>query len=124
MFQLTRLDEVEPIALADVRFYPLSSPSRGGSELAVWQLHVDPGPVGTPHTIDREEVFVCLEGELLITVDDEQVRLSVGDSLAVPGGSRLSAGGGADGAVALVSTRAGLSAVMDDGTVMHPPWAS
>jgi len=124
MLQPTRVEDVQPFVIGAALFYPLSSPSRGGTELAVWQLRIDPGPAGVPHTIDREEVFVCVSGELLIMVDDEQVQLTAGDSLAVPGGSRLSAGGGADGAVVTVCTRAGLSAKLDDGSVLNPPWAS
>jgi hypothetical protein len=42
----------------------------------------------------------------------------------VPAGSHLSAGAGSEGAVVTVCTRAGLSAVTDDGTVIQPRWAS
>jgi quercetin dioxygenase-like cupin family protein len=120
----TRLAEVTPFAIGEARFYPLSSPSRGGTELAVWQLRLGPGTAGLPHTIDREEVFFCTSGELLLTLDGDQVRLVTGDALAVPAGTRLSAGGGSVGAEVTVCTRAGLSATTDDGTVLRPEWAS
>jgi quercetin dioxygenase-like cupin family protein len=126
MNQPTRLDQVTPFEIGAARFYPLSGPSLGGTELAVWQLRLGPGPAGLPHTIDREEVFLCTSGELVLTVDGEEVRLAAGDVLAVPAGSHLSAGagGGPEGAVVTVCTRAGLSAVTDDGTVIRPAWAS
>jgi quercetin dioxygenase-like cupin family protein len=121
----TRLDQVTPFEIGSARFYPLSGPSRGGTELAVWQLRLAPGPAGVLHTIDREEVFLCTSGELVLIVDGEELRLMAGDALAVPAGSRLSAGvGESDGAVATVCTRAGLSATTDDGIVLRPPWAS
>ena len=122
---VTQIDDVTPFELHGTRFYPLSSPSRGGTELAVWQIRLAPGLAGTPHMIDREEVFICICGEFTLTVDDaEPVRLRAGDVTAVPGGSRLSADAGPEGAAAIVCTRAGLSAVMADGTVVEPPWAS
>lgn len=122
----TRLADVTPFTIGDASFFPHSSPARGGTELAVWQLRVGPATNGggAGHVIDREEVFVVVSGELLITVDGEQVRLGPGDALAVPGGSRLIAAGGADGAVVTVCTRAGLRATMDGGSVLAPPWAS
>jgi quercetin dioxygenase-like cupin family protein len=126
MPEVTRLDQVVPFALHNAEFYPLSSPSRGGTELAVWQLRLSPGAAGAPHVIDREEVFVCVSGEVLIRVDDdaEPARLLAGDTLAVPPGSLVSVGSGSDGAAVTVCTRAGLSAKMTDGTVLSPPWAS
>jgi quercetin dioxygenase-like cupin family protein len=123
MPHLTRLDQVIPIELAGARFYPLSGPSRGGTELAVWQLRLAAGHSGLPHTIDREEVFFCISGEMLMLLNGEQLRLRAGEAMSVPGGSHLSAGAGAEEAVVMVSTRAGLTAVTDDGTVMQPPWA-
>ncbi len=130
MSQLTRFDDVVPIELHGAQFFPLSSPSRGGTELAVWQLRVAPGAPGTAHLIDREEVFVCQSGELLVEVDAgsspaaEPFRLRAGDALAVPAGSRLSAGAGPEGAIVTVCTRAGLRAELADGTWISPPWAS
>jgi quercetin dioxygenase-like cupin family protein len=123
--EVTRLDQVVPFALPNAEFYPLSSPSRGGTELAVWQLRLQPDAAGAPHVIDREEVFVCVSGELLIRVDDaaEPARLLAGDTVAMPPGSLLSVGSGSAGAVVTVCTRAGLSAEMTDGSVVSPPWA-
>jgi quercetin dioxygenase-like cupin family protein len=123
MLRPNRIDEDRPFEIGSARFYPMSNRSLGGTELALWQLRVAPGPAGLPHTIDREEVFVALAGELRLTVDGETVSLVAGDTLAVPAGSRLSAGAGPEGATALVCTRAGLSAVLADGSVLSPPWA-
>ena len=124
LFDPALLDQAQPFELHGARFHPLSSPSRGGTELALWQLHLKPGSTGVPHTIDREEVFIGLAGELLIMVDGEQTRLAPGVVLSVPAGSLLSAGTGAREARVLVCTRAGLSAVLADGTVLHPAWAA
>jgi quercetin dioxygenase-like cupin family protein len=121
--QPNRLDENSSFSVGDTRFYPLSSPSHGGTELAVWQVRVPVGVAGPAHIIDREEVFLCVSGELVITIDGRVARLVEGDVLAVPAGSRLSARAGDVDAVALVCTRAGLRATFDDGTVLDPPWA-
>ena len=123
MTQPTRLDQVTPFEIEGAQFYPLSSPSTGGTELAVWQLRLPADQGGLAHTIDREEVFFCLSGELRLVLNGEPMVLPAGQAMSVPGGSHLNAGAGGEGAVVMVSTRAGLSAVTDDGTVMRPPWA-
>src|SRR5436190_19568780 len=47
----------------------LAAPSRGARETCVWQITLAPGTPGTPHSVDREEIFVALGGEAQIAID-------------------------------------------------------
>ena len=42
----------------------LASPSRGATDTAAWRVRFAPGQASPTHSLDREEVFVVLEGAL------------------------------------------------------------
>ncbi len=102
---------------------PLAVPSRGSTELAMWQSTVAPGYAGNEHTLDREELFFVESGQALLTVDGQALRLSPGDALAVQPGEVVSVGNdGTEPAVLLVCSSAGVLATLN-GQVIEPPWA-
>lgn len=103
-------------------FRPLAVPSRGSSELAVWALEAAPGAAGEPHSLDREEVFVLLEGAVSATVGDAEHVLAPGDALIVPPGTPLALRNDAAGTARLtVCTSAGMQAQIG-GDSFAPPW--
>ena len=113
--------------LPGIHFFGLLSPGRGSTELCTWRLEVDPG-VGAdeePHQLDHEEVFVLLEGSLVITIDGQPFDLGAGDALSVPARSLLSvANRTSEKASALVCIQAGFRANMASGQeIGTPPWA-
>ena len=124
---IVRATEAPRFDLPGIHFFGLLAPSRGATELCTWRLEVDPGAGvdSEPHQLDREEVFVMLEGSLTITVDGQAFDLLVGDAIAVPARALLSvANRTSEKAVALVSIRAGFKAVMANGEeISTPPWA-
>lgn len=102
---------------------PLAVPSRGSTELAVWQSTVAPGYAGVAHTLDREEVFVVQAGQLRLTIDGRPVDLAPGDALAVQPGEVVSVGNpAAAAATVLICSSAGVLATVGDRTIA-PPWA-
>ncbi|MGW2249969.1 cupin domain-containing protein [Kitasatospora sp. NPDC001660] len=64
-------------------FRPLAVPSRGSTELAIWALELAPGVHSETHSMDREEVFVVIEGKVSATVAGEDVRAEAGDAIVV-----------------------------------------
>lgn len=86
----------------------------------------DPGGDESPaHTVNREEIFHLLDGELLITLDDETHRITAGDTLIINPGATLSVENPTDRtAISWVTTSIGLQATLADGTVITPPWAN
>jgi quercetin dioxygenase-like cupin family protein len=97
--------------------------SRDDSTLCAWRLIVPPGTTGVAHRPDRDEVLLVLDGALEATVNGTQARLAAGDVLLVRAGDELKVDTGCDGVTAWVTTSAGLTATMPDGSRLAPPWA-
>jgi quercetin dioxygenase-like cupin family protein len=101
----------------------LAAPSRGSAESCVWRITVAPGTPGTPHSVDREEIFIGLSGEGRVELDGEDARLAAGDTLVVPAGRSFSLSNpSAEPFVAMVVLPVGGRAVMPDGACFSPPW--
>jgi mannose-6-phosphate isomerase-like protein (cupin superfamily) len=101
----------------------LAAPSRGSAESCVWRLTIPPGTPGTPHAVDREEIFIALSGEARVELDGEDARLAAGDTLVVPAGRPFSLSNpGAEPFVAMAVLPVGGRAVMPDGACFSPPW--
>jgi mannose-6-phosphate isomerase-like protein (cupin superfamily) len=110
--------------LPGITFTALAAPSRGSDELCAWLLTVEPGLESPePHTLDRDEVFLVVEGEVRLGPSAAIARR--GDVVVVPAGEPIQlANPGAAPARVHVAIRAGFSATLADGTSMGtPPWA-
>ena len=105
-------------------FRPLAVPSRGSSELAIWTLDVAPGARSEAHSMDREEVFIVVSGQVSATIDGEDLTAGPGDAIIVPAKAVLQLGNASADTPALVTaaTSAGMLATVGDNT-FPPPWA-
>lgn len=121
---ITRAADAPTFQLPGVRFTSLASPGLGSPETCVWQVRVDTGVVSDPHTLDRDEVFVVLEGRIRLSADGPD--LTAGDAATVPAGEAIRLANTGDGPARLqVAVRSGFTATMADGTpVGTPPWAA
>lgn len=99
-----------------------AAPSLGTNELAVWQVDMHAGQEGPDHTMDGEQVWTVLAGELHVTIGVEQVVAAVGDSVALPAGAqrRIAA---PQGLRAIVAARAGTTVSAADRAAQPLPWA-
>lgn len=68
----------------NARMRTLTSPSRGGHELALWRVEMEGGQSGPEHCVDREQVWVVLEGRLQATIDGQTETALAGDTLVLP----------------------------------------
>jgi mannose-6-phosphate isomerase-like protein (cupin superfamily) len=108
-----------------VTFVGMASPSRGSEQLCTWKIVVAPGHESdTPHTLDRDEVFMVLSGTVRLGTDGES--LGPGDATVVPAGEAIQVSNpGAEPAEVIVAIPAGFSALGADGTSFGtPPWAA
>ena len=115
--------DVEPFLMHGSTFESVVRSARGGTDLCAWRLTVGPGVVGTSHRPSHEEVMLVLDGELTVHLDDDPAVARRGDVVLIPAQAQLRVDGGPDGAVAWVTTTAGLTATTPDGQVLTPPWA-
>lgn len=107
------------------RFVSYATPLTGSKELCAWRGEIPAGTKAPAHTVNREEIFHLLTGELLITLDDATHRITAGDTLIINPGATLSVENPTDQtAVSWVTTSIGLQATLADGTVITPPWAN
>ncbi|GAA2236869.1 MULTISPECIES: cupin domain-containing protein [Kitasatospora] len=107
------------------RFVSYASSATGSTELCAWRLEIAGGTPGVEHTITREEVLHVLSGTPAIALDGERTVLAPGDTVIAPAGVRLKVDNpGEQPAHAWVTTGSGLQAVLSDGSVISPPWAS
>jgi mannose-6-phosphate isomerase-like protein (cupin superfamily) len=100
-----------------------AAPSGGARETNVWRLRLPPSAPATPHAIDREEIFVGLEGRALAKVGDEEYELGAGDTLIVPPGVSFALTGLEPGGFeAMVVAPVGFQVLLDSGQRFRPPW--
>jgi mannose-6-phosphate isomerase-like protein (cupin superfamily) len=100
----------------------LASPSRGARDTSAWRLRLradQPSPV---HSLDREEVFVVLEGALTARFAEHEETAPAGGALIVPARVEFSlvAKGAPAEAVCLLPVGGQASL---DGETFTPPWA-
>lgn len=62
----------------------VATASRGATEVSVIRQRQQPGGFNRPHTHDREEVLVLLEGTLEVTIDGTPHTLTGGDTVIIP----------------------------------------
>ncbi len=122
---LTRAAQAPHFDLDGFHFLGFTAPSRGATELCTWQLEIDPGAASGAHRLDREEVFIALQGAFSVVLDGEETELTPGDALAVPARSLLQVSNRSNTAArALVCISAGFRATSADGhDIGTPPWA-
>lgn len=107
------------------RFVSYATPRTGSKELCAWRGEIPAGTKAPAHTVNREEIFHLLSGELLITLDGRTDRITAGDTLIVnPGATLTVENPTTEIAISWVTTSIGLEAELADGTRLTPPWAN
>ncbi|MGI5453518.1 cupin domain-containing protein [Streptomyces sp. CA-249302] len=122
---IIRTSEAVTHEIHGARFVSYATPLTGSKELCAWRGEIPPGTKAPLHTVNREEIFHLLVGELLITLDGRTDRITAGDTLIVNPGATLGVENPTDQtAISWVTTSIGLEAELADGTRITPPWAN
>lgn len=102
----------------------LVTAARGASETSVIRQRQAPGGANPAHYHDREEVMLLLAGRVNVTLEDETLELSQGDTLIVPPRTehRIENTGDAP-AEWLLFAPAGVRFFHASGEEANPPWA-
>jgi quercetin dioxygenase-like cupin family protein len=101
----------------------LASPSRGARETAAWRIRFDADHRSPVHSLDREEVFVVLEGAVTVCYDDHEETAGAGGALIVPAGVEFSLVAREAPAEAVCLFPVGGQATTAEAT-FTPPWAA
>jgi quercetin dioxygenase-like cupin family protein len=122
---VVRASEAVTHEIHGARFVSYATPLTGSKELCAWRGEIPAGTKAPAHTVNREEIFHLLDGELLVTLDGRTDRIRAGDTLIINPGATLAVENPTDRtAVSWVTTSIGLEAVLADGTRITPPWAN
>ncbi|KMS89497.1 MULTISPECIES: cupin domain-containing protein [Streptomyces] len=122
---VVRSSEAVTHEIHGARFVSYATPLTGSRELCAWRGEIPPGTKAPAHTVNREEIFHLLVGELLMTLDGHTERVAAGDTVIVNPGATLAVENPTDHtAISWVTTSIGLEAHLTDGTRVTPPWAN
>lgn len=122
---VVRASEAVTHEIHGARFVSYATPLTGSKELCAWRGEIPAGTKAPAHTVNREEIFHLLDGELLVTLDGRTDRITAGDTLIINPGATLAVENPTGRtAVSWVTTSIGLEAVLADGTRITPPWAN
>jgi len=106
-------------------FTSYAAPARGSQELCAWRVEIPGRTEGVEHHVSREEVLYVLSGTMRAVLGDQAAEATAGDVVLVPAGSKLRIDNpAAEPVTAWVTTGAGLTAVLPDGSRITPPWVS
>ena len=86
---IVRAADAPRFELDGSKFTVFAGPSNGSQQVCAWRLTVPAGHESMPHSIDRDEVFMVLSGQLRVTPDGAV--LGAGDSVVVPAGEPIAA---------------------------------
>jgi len=122
---IVRSSEAVTHEIHGARFVSYATPRSGSKELCAWRGEIPAETRAPAHTVNREEIFHLLEGELLITLDGRTERITPGDTVIINPGATLRVENPTDRtAVSWVTTSIGLEAELTDGSRITPPWAN
>ena len=80
-----RVGSARPTETENAVMTTLASPTQGdASVLSMWQVDMRQGQRDSGHTVDSEQIWHVIRGELAIAIEQESVRLAAGDTLVVP----------------------------------------
>jgi len=101
----------------------LAAPSRGSREISAWHLHLEPGAASPPHALDREEVFLVLEGAIHATYADRVETAGVGEALLLAPHEEVTLSAPEDAALRAVAILPAGALATVGGEAHVPPWA-
>ncbi|MET8808210.1 cupin domain-containing protein [Streptomyces sp. NPDC004546] len=122
---VVRSSEATTHEIHGARFVSYATPLTGSKELCAWRGEIPAGTKAPAHTVNHEEIFHLLVGELLITLDGRTERIGAGDTVIVNPGTTFAVENPTDHtALSWVTTSVALQAELADGTRITPPWAN
>ena len=121
---LIRQEDAPRFEVHGAKVVGYASPSRGSGSVAVWRVTLEAGAQSPLHSLDVDEVFVCLRGAAEFALGAQRLQVREGDALTVLAGTQFRFTVlGADAFEAVACVRAGCQATVGDGAPFSPPWA-
>src|SRR4051794_8983437 len=84
---LVRQEEAPRFDVHGAKVVGYASPQRGSQSLATWRVTLDAGAASPLHTLDVDEVLVCLGGSAEFDVGGERFTVRAGDAVTITAGT-------------------------------------
>jgi quercetin dioxygenase-like cupin family protein len=122
---LVRQEEAPRFDVHGAHVVAYASPSRGSQSLATWRVTLEAGATSPLHSLDSDEVFLCLSGSAEFEVGADRLTVRKGDGITVAAGTpfRFRVLGDAP-FEAFACVKAGCQAQVEGGAPFAPPWAT
>jgi quercetin dioxygenase-like cupin family protein len=121
---LVRAEDAPRFDVHGARVVAYASPSRGSGSLATWRVTLDAGAASPQHSLDVDEVFICLRGRAEFQLGDQKLLVSPGDGLTVAANTTFRFKVvGAEAFEAIACVKAGCQARVEGGAPFSPPWS-
>jgi mannose-6-phosphate isomerase-like protein (cupin superfamily) len=124
--KLIKRTEAPVFSAAGTTVTAYAAPSRGASEVSIWQIELAPGSTSPLHHMDCEEVFVGLHGHAVATIGEIEHPLGPGDCLILPAATAFTLhvpGEEPFRAMACIPV-GGQATMVPDGPTFAPPWTA
>ncbi|MBS2020928.1 MAG: cupin domain-containing protein [Deltaproteobacteria bacterium] len=110
--------------VAGAQVIAYASPSRGSGTLSMWRVSLAPGHKSPVHSLDTDEVFLCLSGAATFECAGLRTTVRAGDGFTAPAHTDFQfATEGTEPFDAVACVRAGAMARIERGEPFSPPWA-
>ena len=121
---VTHSEEIPVHELSGNRLRGLATPSRGSSDIAMWNHSVAPGAASPPHRHDHDQVIYVLSGEGRVVVGDDDFPVAAGDVIVAPAEIPHQVLAAPDqGLDTIVAMLTALRTFRPDGSEIDQPWA-
>ncbi|MDB4936638.1 MAG: Cupin 2 conserved barrel domain protein [Labilithrix sp.] len=119
---LIRKEQAPVFTLGGLTVNGLASPKRGASETCVWRIELAPKTAGVAHRVTREEVFVGVAGEAVVTIAGTDHRLGAGDAVIVPADTLFALANHSEQPFEAIAALPVGGKAVTDGAPFSPPW--
>lgn len=104
----------------------LASPTQGGlSDHSLWRVEMREGQAGPLHSFDVDQAWHLLEGSATISLDEDRIELSAGDTVVLPAHSPRQISTEVGATFMVTGRAAGLATPLTadgPGEAVTPPW--
>lgn len=120
---VTHLTDVPAHEIPGNTLRGLATPSRGSTEIMLWNHRAEAGSASPPHWHDHDQVIYVLSGSGRVVVGDEEFAVRAGDVIVAPANIPHQVHAAADEALDTIAAMSvALKTFSPDGSEIDQPW--
>jgi len=121
---VTHSEDIPVHDLPGNRLRGLATPSRGSTEIMLWNHRAEAGGASPPHSHDHDQVIYVLSGSGRVLVGDTEFEVVAGDVIVAPARIQHQVYAAPDQPLdTIAAMQASLKTFDPDGSELHQPWS-